>query len=66
VTYTHKSSVRNTEGEYEERVVFVDKIYLADEDDAMMIKLSFNVKDTMVKDRPRIKNRRKARRVNVK
>lgn len=66
VTYTHKSSKRNRKGEYEERFVYVDKIYLADEDDATLIKLSFNVKDTVIKDRPRIKNRRKARRIKTK
>lgn len=66
VTYTHKSSVRNANGEYENRVIYVDKIYLANDSDALQIKLAFNVKDTMVKDRPRIKNRRKAKVVNVK
>jgi hypothetical protein len=66
VTYTHKSSKRNRKGEYEDRVIYVDKIYLADERDALRIKLAFDVKETIVKDRPRIKNRRKVRRIKTK
>jgi hypothetical protein len=66
VTYTHKSSKRDRKGNYDERVIYVDKIYLASDEDAMLIKLSFNVTDQIVKGRPRIKNRRKVRRIKTK
>jgi hypothetical protein len=61
-SYTHKDSIR-TKGhpkEFDVKVVFVDKVYLASEADAAKIRLAFDVRDTQVK-RPRIKPLRKKR-----
>lgn len=60
VCYTHKDSVRvkGRPSEFETKVIYVDKVYLADEMDAAKIKLAFDVRDVQVK-RPRIKARRK-------
>lgn len=65
VTYTHKTSVRLRNGSYDTKIVFVDKIYLADEADALRIKLSFDVKETVVKRIEKIKQKRKKRAVKV-
>ncbi len=64
VSYTHKNSKRDRKGNYTERYVYVDKIYLADDKDAMRIKLAFDVKDVKVM-RPRMKAKR-TKRVTVK
>lgn len=56
--YTHKSSTRKADGSYENRVIYADKVYLADEADALRIRLAFKVQDTVIK-RPRIERRRK-------
>ncbi len=58
VSYTHKDSVRLRNGQFDSKVIYIDKIYLADEQDALRVKLQFEVKDTVIK-RPRIKARRK-------
>ena len=58
VTYTHKKSVRNPDGSYKNRVVYVDKIYLADERDALRIKLAYDVRDVKVM-RPRMPRKKK-------
>ena len=61
--YTHKDSVRKSprSKEFTNKVVYADKVYLADEADAVRLKLSFDVTETIVK-RPRVKPVRKARR----
>ncbi len=64
VCYTHEDSVRNHDGSYEDKQIFVDKIYLSDEGDAAMIKLVFDVRDQKVK-RPRVA-RKNTRKVLVK
>jgi hypothetical protein len=61
VSYTHKSSVRLRDGRFDSKVVFIDKIYLQNEADAMRVKLQFDVKDEVVKRPERIKARRKKR-----
>jgi hypothetical protein len=60
VCYTHKDStrVKGRPSEFENKVIYVDKVYLADEMDAAKIKLAFDVRDVQVK-RPRLKARRK-------
>lgn len=64
--YSHESSKRDIiTGEVTERVVFVDKIYLSDEADALAIKLIFDVRDQKIM-RPKLarKNRKKDRAVS--
>ena len=63
VSYTHDSSVRLRNGQYDTRVIFIDKIYLADEVDASRIKLQFDVRDVVVKrpNKMKRKKRRKAK-----
>ena len=63
VSYTHKNSIRLRNGKFDTKVIFVDKIYLGDETDAMRIKLAFSVKDTVIKRPERLKARRKKRKV---
>lgn len=65
VSYTHKSSTRikGQPSRFDTKVVFIDKIYLADEADAMRVKLQFDVRDEVVKRPERIKARRKKRKV---
>jgi hypothetical protein len=55
VSYTHKSSKRNRRNprKYDQQVVFVDKIYLSDNRDAVAIKLMWSVTKTYLQ-RPRI------------
>jgi hypothetical protein len=62
MSYTHKDSVRmkGHPKEFESKVVYVDKVYLASEEDAAKIRLAFDVRDTQVK-RPRLKALRKKR-----
>jgi hypothetical protein len=53
--YTHESSTRLPgQREFSEKVVYVDKIYLSDHNDALKLKEVFDVRDERVK-RPRIK-----------
>lgn len=59
VTYTHKNSIRLRNGSFDERVVFVDKIYLADEIDAARIKSFFDVRDVQIKRPDKLKRRKK-------
>lgn len=64
MSYTHKDSIR-TKGhpkEFDKKVVYVDKVYLASAEDAAKIKLAFDVRETQVK-RPRLKALRKKRKV---
>ena len=65
VSYTHRDSVRSADGTFDTKVIFVDKIYLANESDAMRLKLSFEVKDTVIKRPDRMKARRKKRAIKV-
>lgn len=59
--YTHESSVRRKRSkEFDSKVVYADKVYLADEKDALRLKLAYDVKETIVK-RPRIKRFKSAR-----
>jgi len=63
VTYTHKDSVRkkySRTGEFDVKIVYVDKVYLASEDDATLIKLTYQVKDTKIM-RPRLAPKRRKR-----
>lgn len=63
-TYTHKDSVRvhARSREFSNKVVYVDKIYLSDERDAIALKLMFDVREEAIK-RPKVKplRRRKAK-----
>jgi hypothetical protein len=61
--YTHKDSKRVSprSKDFANKVVYADVVYLADEADAMRIRLKFDVKDTQVK-RPKIKPLKRARR----
>ena len=52
VQYTHEDSRKNGD-KYLSKIMYVDKIYLADESDAALIKLTFEVKEQQIK-RPRI------------
>jgi hypothetical protein len=55
VCYTHEDSVRRSRSkEFEEKIMYVDKIYLSSEEDAALIKLTFDVRDQQVK-RPKLK-----------
>lgn len=66
VAYAHESSVRDeVTGAVVQKVVYVDKIYLEKGEDAMAIKLTFDVNDTKVQ-RPRLKRKYKARAKKVK
>lgn len=59
VSYTHNTSIRLRNGVYDKKVIFIDKIYLADEADAIRIKMKFDVRDTVVKRTEKMKARRK-------
>lgn len=61
-TYTHKDSRRKSprSREFDEKIVYVDKIYLSDERDAVAIKMMFDVQETKIL-RPRLKALRKRR-----
>ena len=62
VCYTHEDSTRKGRSkDFEEKIMYVDKIYLSSEDDAALIKLTFDVKEQQVK-RPKLK--RKVKRVS--
>lgn len=63
VAYTHKDSKR-VRGKVVDRVLYADKVYLSDENDAMRIRLQFDVKETVVK-RPKLKQNRARRAKNV-
>lgn len=64
ICYTHEDSVRTKysrrSNEFDEKIIFVDKIYLSSEDDAAIIKLAFDVREQQVR-RP-CKLKRKVRR----
>lgn len=63
VCYTHEDSVRkkySRGNEFDEKIMYVDKIYLSSEDDAALIKLTFEVREQQVR-RP-CKLKRKVRR----
>lgn len=60
VCYTHEDSVRNKAGKFDEKIMYVDKIYLNSEDDAAIIKLTFDVREQQVK-RPRLRKERAPR-----
>lgn len=60
VSYTHKSSERQGKT-FVNKVIFIDKIYLASEADAIRIKLAFDVRDTVVKRTEKMKARRRKR-----
>lgn len=64
VGYTHNSSVRikGRPNEFDTKVIYIDKIYLADEADALRVKMMFDVRDTQVKRPDKIKRRMKRRR----
>lgn len=49
VCYTHEDSTREKDGRVTNKVIYVDKIYLSSEEDAAMIKLTFDVRDQKVK-----------------
>jgi len=63
VMYTHKDSKRihPRSKVLAEKVVYVDKIYLKSADDAMMVKLAFDVQEVKVNNRPRLKQLRRKR-----
>jgi hypothetical protein len=52
VAYTHEDSVKNGK-KFAEKIMYVDKIYLASEEDAALIKLTFKVLDQKI-SRPRM------------
>lgn len=53
--YTHEDSVRHGKT-FEEKIMYVDKIYLSSEEDAALIKLTFDVREQKVL-RPRLKRK---------
>lgn len=57
VCYTHEDSVRThgTTNEYDQKLMYVDKIYLSSEDDAALIKLTFDVRAQQMKRPCKIK-----------
>lgn len=57
--YTHVTSTRNKDGSYDEKIIFVDKIYLSNESDAALIKLTFDVRDQQIKRPARIARKTK-------
>lgn len=60
VCYTHEDSVRKGRSkDFEEKIMYVDKIYLSSDEDAALIKLTFDVREQQVK-RPKLE--RKVRR----
>ncbi len=63
VSYTHERS-QKADGLFTEKYIFVDKIYLEKEEDAALIKLTYDVRDQQVK-RPKLKRIKKTR-VKVK
>lgn len=66
--YTHEDSVRRGRSkEFDEKIMYVDKIYLSDEADAALIKLTFDVREQKVL-RPKLKRivRRKHKDETVK
>lgn len=49
VGYTHRTSNRNPiTGKFDEKVVFVDKVYLSDDVDAVSMRLTFDVLEVKV------------------
>ncbi len=58
--YTHEKSKRDESGNYVEKYVYVDKIYLQSDDDATLIKMTFDVKETKVM-RPKMPRKNKPR-----
>lgn len=53
--YTHMNSRRGPQGVgFLNKIMYADKVYLSDPDDAVRLKLTFDVKDTRIM-RPRIK-----------
>lgn len=65
VSYTHKDSVRLRNGQFDSKVIYIDKIYLQDEADAKRVALMFDVKDTVVKRVERLKPRRKKKKAKA-
>ena len=59
VCYTHKNSktIKGTK-EFYEKVIYVDKVYLASAEDAEALKAAFDVRSEKVQ-RPRFSNRKK-------
>lgn len=50
VTYTHNTSKRITGSKkFDSKVVFVDKVYLSRDSDAMMLRLSYSVSDVVIR-----------------
>lgn len=68
VSYTHKDSVRLKGGRgFDTHVVYIDKIYLQDERDAMRLKLKWDVRDEQVKRPEKLKRKmRRKRKVQAK
>lgn len=67
VSYTHEDSVRkkySRTNEFEEKIIFIDKIYLSDESDALAIQLAFDVSDKQIVRMEKLK--RKVRRKSSK
>jgi hypothetical protein len=62
-SYTHRSSVRSAANpsQYDNKVVYIDRIFLSSENDAIRIKLTFNVKTVKVM-RPKIEPLKRNRR----
>ncbi len=60
VAYTHEDSVKHGK-KFAEKIMYVDKIYLASEDDAALIKLTFKVLDQKI-SRPRMEVQKRPRR----
>jgi hypothetical protein len=54
-SYTHRSSVRSAANptKFDQKVIYIDRIFLSNEEDAMLIRLSFSVKTIKVM-RPKI------------
>jgi hypothetical protein len=63
--YTHEDSVRIGKNEYDTKIMYVDKIYLSSEDDAVIIKMMFEVKDHQVK-RPKLKRVPRSKRTAIR
>lgn len=64
--YTHKDSKRlGKTREFYEKVIFVDKVYLASAEDAEAMKAVFDIRSERIK-RPRVGKHKEKRTINVK
>lgn len=58
--YTHEKSIRNDDGSYAEKIVYVDTVYLQNDEDSLMLALRYSLSDIAIK-RPKLARKNKKR-----